>query len=130
MSNPLLLGNIIEIKDAGRGETPDCPGAKFKAGDIVNVRRTKALASFPPQMVVLKAVPSGFPAAYALADLVDEPRPLMISAPRRCIIYILCEADKVPATPYFVRESDLRPSDKEGFTIGTVSHVSGEADAD
>lgn len=129
MSNPLLLGNVIEIKDAGHGETPDCPNAKFKAGDIVNVRRTKALAAFPAQMVVLKAIPAGFPAGYALADLVGEPRPIMISAPRRCITYILCEADKEPATPYVARESDLRPSGKEGFTIGTVSHVSGGADA-
>jgi hypothetical protein len=130
MSNPLLLGNVIEIKDAGRGQTPDCPDAKFKAGDVVNVRRTKALAEFPPQMVVLKAVPAGFPAVYAIADLVGQPRPLMISAPRRCITYILCEADKVPATPYVARESDLLPSGKEGFTIGTVSHISEGADAD
>jgi hypothetical protein len=130
MSHPLLLGNVIEIKDAGRGETPDCPDARFKAGDVVNVRRIKALASFPPQMVVLKAVPAGFPAGYALADLVGEPRPLMISAPRRCITYILCEGDKEPATPYVARESDLLPSGKEGFTIGTVGRSSGEADAD
>lgn len=121
MTNPLLLGNVIEINDAGRGETPDCPDAKYKAGDIVKVRRTRALADFPPEMVVLKAVPAGFPADHALADLVGEPRPLMIRAPRRCVTYILCEADKEPATPYMVRESDLLPSGKEGFEIGKVS---------
>ncbi|ODM71733.1 hypothetical protein [Bradyrhizobium elkanii] len=121
MSNPLLLGNVIEIKDAGRGETPTCPDAKFKPGDIVKVRRTRALADFPAEMVILVAVPAGFPADYALADLVGEPRPLMIRSPRRCVTYILCEADKEPAKPYVARESDLLASGKPGFEIGKIS---------
>jgi hypothetical protein len=121
MSTGFFIGNVIEIKDAGRGSTPECPDAKFKPGDIVKVRRTRALASFPPEMVVLVAIPAGFPADYALADLVGEPRPLMIRSPRRCTTYILCEADKEPATPYVARESDLLTSDKPGFEIGKVS---------
>ncbi len=122
----LLLGHVIEIKDAGKGETPACTDAKFNPGDLVNVRRTKSLAEFPPEMIILKAVPAGFPTDYALADLVGEPRPLMIRAARRCIMYILCETDKEPATPYVVRESDLLPSGKPGFEIGTVSRQSTE----
>lgn len=129
MSNPIFLGRIIEIKDAGRGETPPCPDARYKPGDLVKVRRTKALADFPPEMVVLKAVVAGFPVDYALADLVGDPRPVLIRAPRRCIQYILCEADKEPATPYVCRESDLLPSGKEGFEIGNVSRESGSGGA-
>lgn len=128
MSNPLLLGHAILMPtDAGRGETPPCPDAKFKPGNIVEVSRRKALADWPGEMVVLKAIPPGFPADYALADLVGEPRPLMIQAPRRCITYVCCEPDKEPASPYVVKERDLRASDKQGFEIGTVSRQTGEA---
>lgn len=113
MNNPVLI-----IKDAGRGETPLCEGAVYNPGEVVKVRRTKALRHFPEELVVLKAVPPGFPADYALADLVGEPRPLMITAPKRCITYILCRDGDT--TPYVAREKDLLPSGKPPFEIGTV----------
>ena len=31
-----------------RGETPPCPEAKFKRGDVVKVRRNQAVGHFPP----------------------------------------------------------------------------------
>jgi hypothetical protein len=119
MTNPLLV-----ITNAGRGETPACPNAAYKPGDVVKVRRTRALSEWPAELVVLKAIPPGFPADYALADLVGEPRPLMIRAPRRCITYICCEAigdEKTPTAPYVAKESDLQPSGKPALDIGTVT---------
>lgn len=113
MTNPVLV-----IKDAGRGETPSCEAAVYHPGDVVKVRNTRALAHFPRELVVLKAIPPGFPAAYALADLVGDVRPLMITAPKRCISYILCRDGDT--TPYVAREKDLQPSGKPPFEIGTI----------
>jgi hypothetical protein len=42
-----------------RGETPPCAEAKFKRGDVVKVRNTKALANFPREAVVAVAIPPG-----------------------------------------------------------------------
>jgi hypothetical protein len=64
------------------------------------------------------AVPSGFPADYALADLVDEPRPLMVRAARTCISYVL--ANEGDPKPYLARENDLLPSGKPPVEIGTI----------
>lgn len=119
MSNPPLL-----VLNAGRGETPACDAAKFKRGDVVRVRRRKHLASIPEELVALVAVPPGFPADYALADLLGEPRPLMIQAPYRTITYILCrEGD---TKPYCLRESDLLPTG-QAIEIGTVSRENSPA---
>lgn len=113
MGNPLLV-----MTNAGRGETPPCPEAKFARGDVVKVRRRKHLAGIPERLVVLVAVPPGFPGEHALADLLGEPRPFMISAPRRVVSYILCcEGD---TKPFGIRESDLIPTE-EKVEIGTVS---------
>jgi hypothetical protein len=113
MSNPVLL-----VTNAGRGETPPCAAAVYKRGDVVKVRRTKALAGFPAEAIVAVAVPPGFPAEYALADLVGEARPLMITRPKRWVSYILVK--KGDRTPYLVRERDVTPSGKPPVEIGTI----------
>lgn len=119
MSNPLLMGTpILMPTNAGRGETPPCPDAKFARGDVVNVRKREHLAGLPREMVVLVAVPPGFPGEYALADMLGEPRPLMIEQPCRAVSYILCrEGD---TTPYHIREADLLATG-EKIEVGTIS---------
>lgn len=111
--NPLLM-----IVNAGRGETPGCAEAMFRRGDVVRVSRRAACRHFPAEAVVAVAVPPGFPAEYALADLLGEARPLMITKPRRVIRYVL--VNEGDPTPYLARESDLRPSGKEPVEIGIV----------
>jgi hypothetical protein len=109
---------ILLVKNAGHGETPPRPNALFKCGDVVKVRDKKALAHFPRELIIAVAVPSGFPPEYALADLVGEPRPLMISKGSRAIRYILVrENDPVP---YIARERDLLPSGKPRVEIGSI----------
>jgi hypothetical protein len=90
----------------------------FKRGDVVKVRNKKTLAHFSRELIITVAVPPGFPADYALADLVGEPRPLMISKDSRAIRYILVrENDPIP---YIARERDLRPSGKRSIEIGSI----------
>jgi hypothetical protein len=116
VSNPLLL-----IKDAGRGETPACAEAKFKRGDVVKLRNRAHLAALPRELVVAVAVPPGFAAEYALADLLSEPRPLMISRPRRVVSYVLVrEGDP---KPYQVLERDLVASGKPSIEIGSIARA-------
>lgn len=113
MNNPVLM-----VTNAGHGETPPCADAKFARGDIVRVRRRRHLIGIPEHLVVLVAVPPGFPREYALADLLGEARPLMISKPHRAISYILCrEGD---TKPYGIREGDLL-STSQKIEVGTIS---------
>ena len=101
-----------------RGETPPCAEAKFKRGDVVKVRNTKALANFPREAIVAVAIPPGFSPDHALADLVGEPRPLMAQVGARSITYVLVrESDP---KPYLARERDLLSSGKPPVEIGTV----------
>ena len=105
-----------------RGETPACPAAKFKRGDVVKVRNTKALTHFPREAVIAVAIPPGFSPDHALADLVGEPRPLMAQVGARSVTYVLVrESDP---KPYLARERDLLPSGKPPVEIGTVSRAS------
>lgn len=116
MSNPILI-----VRDLGRGETPPVPTAKFNRGDVVKVRSRKALAGFPREAVVAVAVPVGFPADHALADLLGETRPFMVRVPARVVTYILVkEGDP---KPYLVRERDLLPSGKEPVEIGSIARA-------
>jgi hypothetical protein len=101
-----------------RGETPLCADAKFKRGDVVKVRNTKALAHFPREAVVAVAIPPGFSPDHALADLVGEPRPLMAQVGSRSITYVLVREND--PKPYLARERDLLPSGKAPVEIGTV----------
>lgn len=114
MNNPILL-----VHDAGYGETPPAEGARFKQGDVVKVRKKRSLASFPHEAVVMVAVPPGFPAEYALADLLGERRPLMVTKPSRSVRYIL--ANEGDRTPYLMKESDLLPEAISQVEIGTIS---------
>lgn len=117
----LIGGGKIHRLKGERGETPSCPEAKFKRGDVVKVRRDKAVGHFPEELIVLVAVPPGFSPTDAVADLFGEPRPFMKQVGRRTITYILCrEGDQ---TIYTCRERDLLPSGKEPIEIGTVSRA-------
>lgn len=104
-----------------RGETPPCPKAQFKRGDVVKVRRNQAVGHFPPELIVLVAVPPGFSPDDALADLVGEPRPLMKRVGRHIVTYILCQEGN--SKVYCCRESDLLPSGKGPVKIGTISRA-------
>ena len=118
----LIGGGKIHRLIGPRGETPPCSAAKFKRGDVVKVRATKALVHFPREAVIAVAIPMGFSPDHALADLVGEPRPLMAQVGSRSITYILVrESDP---KPYLVRERDLLPSGKPPVEIGTVSRAS------
>lgn len=115
----LIGGGSVHRLVGERGETPPCPEAKFKRGDIVKVRRNKAVGHFPPELIVMVAIPPGFSPDDALADLVGKPRPLMKQVGARAIKYLLWrEGDK---TPYCCGERDLLPSGKEPVEIGSVS---------
>lgn len=118
MSEAFLIGNgQIQRLSGQRGETPTCPNARYKRGDVVKVRNTKALSNFPREAVVAVAIPPRFSPDHALADLVGEPRPLMHQVGSRVITYILVrESDP---KPYLARERDLLPSGKEPVEIGT-----------
>lgn len=113
----------IIIHDAGRGTTPDCHDARYKKGDVVKVRNRAALAHFPREAIVAAAVPPGFPSEYALADLLDEPRPLIITNPSRAVQYILVREGDLH--PYLARESDLLPTGKEPVKIGDFARAPG-----
>lgn len=115
----LIGGGRIHRLVGERGTTPLCDGAKFKRGDVVKVRNTKALARFPREAVVAVAIPPGFSPDHALADLVGEPRPFLTRVGRRIVTYILVrENDPVP---YLARERDLLPSGKPAVEIGTIA---------
>ena len=120
MSEAFLIGNGKMHRLVGeRGETPTCHGAKFKRGDVVKVRRNKAVGHFPSELIVLVAVPPGFSPDDAMADLLGRPRPFMKQLGRRRITYILCEEGN--QKPFLCGERDLLPSGKEPIEIGTVS---------
>lgn len=114
----LIGGGNIHRLVGQRGETPPCPQAKFKRGDVVKVRRNKAVGHFPPELVVLVAIPPGFSPDDALADLVGKPRPLMKRVGSSRIKYLLCrEGD---AKPYCCGERDILPSGKEPVDVGEI----------
>jgi hypothetical protein len=114
----LIGGGQIHRLIGQHGETPSCPQAKFKRGDIVKVRNTKFLSHFPREAVVAVAIPPKFSPDHALADLVGEPRPLMAQVGSRLVTYILVREND--PRPYIARERDLLPSGKPPVEIGQV----------
>ena len=87
MSNP-----IIQVLDAGRGETPLPEGAKFNMGQEVLVRVSGR--HFEPATIVA-VVPPHYPPEYALHDALGEPRPLMVGKNRkRSITYVVRDPSK------------------------------------
>ena len=107
------------------GETPPCPQAIFQRGDVVKIRNTKALAHFPREAVVAVAIPPGFSPDHALADLVGEPRSLMVQVGARVVTYLLVREND--PKPYLARERDLFPSGKPPVELGTVRRESATA---
>ncbi len=92
--------NTMLVNHAGYGVTPECLEAKFHTGQVLKAKGRKEFCS------VAAIVPPGFAADYALADLLKNPRPLMISRPLRCISYIVgFVGDPVP---YVYRERNLK----------------------
>lgn len=120
----LIGGGKAHRIESARGDTPPCENAKFKRGDVVKIRNTRALATFPREAIVAVAIPPGFSPDHALADLVGEPRALMARVGSRSITYILvCEGDP---KPYLARERDLLPSGKEPVEIGSCRRQTDE----
>lgn len=120
MNNPILL-----VQHAGYGETPECPEASFKRGDVVKVSRRQGMAQFPREAIIAVAVPRGFSPDWALADLVGEPRPAMAQVGARVVTYILvAEGD---GTPYLARERDIRASGKPPVEIGSIKRAGSAA---
>ncbi len=120
MTNPALL-----VLNAGRGETPPCPAAAFEPGDIVKVPKSARFPNWPARLAVLVAIPPGFSASYALADLLGKPRPLMCQVPARGVTYILADVEGADTTPYLAKERDLR-STGDRVEIGTISQEAPE----
>ena len=108
MSNP-----ILRVIDAGRGTTPEVPDAKFERGDVVRWKRL--------EMIVAVAVPPGFAPEYALADLLGEARPLMVTRGSRTITYILVREND--PRPYLAKERDMRLAGKVRVEIGSIGRV-------
>lgn len=98
-----------------RGQTPECPNAKFKRGDVVRVRRLRHLRHLPDRAAIAVAIPPGFSPDWAMADLRGAPRPLMHQVGSRSITYIV-GFDSNPK-PYLFNERDLLPSNEPPVDI-------------
>lgn len=117
----LIGGGQVNRLIGERGVTPPCPEAKHKRGDVVKVRRNKAVGHFPEEMIVLTAVPPGFSPDDAIADLVGESRPFMKQVGSRAVTYVLCQEGSPKI--YIARDRDLLSSGKAPVEIGTISRV-------
>ena len=115
----LIGGSKIHRIIGERGKTPPCPEAKFKRGDVVNVRRNLAVGHFPAEMIVLVAIPPGFSPDDAMADLLGNPRPLMKQVGSRRITYIVYGEEG--GIYGHLAERHLLPSGKEPREIGMIS---------
>jgi hypothetical protein len=96
MNNPILF-----IKDAGHGETPPCPDAIFKRGDVVKVRSCKRLSHVPSEAVVHD-----------------------IGTCRPCGSYWV--SGRGEAQKHLVREKDLTPTGKT-VEIGSITREGARA---
>ena len=106
---------ILAMINAGRGETPACPTARFAKNAVVRVRRLKHLRHLPEIGAVVAVVPPGFPPEYALADAAGLPRPLMVSEGMRCVSYVIAfEGDQAP---HHLRETYLIATDEPPANI-------------
>lgn len=103
MNNP-----IIEVLDAGHGETPIPEDSKFNLGDEVLVRVSGR--HFEPATIIA-VVPPGYPPEYALHDALKEPRPLMVSKNRkRSITYIVRDPSKEDHHYDWIAEKHIKPN--------------------
>jgi hypothetical protein len=113
------MRHVLLVTNAGHGSTPPWLSARFSKGDVVSVSRGEATGHFPPEMIVIGIVPPWFPVEYALADLLMEPRPLMITKEKRVGQYILIENES-SRSPFVCPERYLKPSGKPSIEIGTI----------
>ena len=113
---------ILLVLDAGHGETPVYPGALYRVGDVVRVRRLKHLRALPAVGVVAVVVPPDWPPEYALADATGNPRPLIISQPHRTLSYLVGFEGQPRAV--HLRQTELRRTGN----VAKVSWQSGDAD--
>lgn len=123
MNEAFILGPRGQITaiQGPRGETPQCPSAKFKRGDVVKRRKLAYMADMPDEYVVAVAVPPNFPPDWVLADLLGKPRPLMHRIGRNAVTYLCVrEGDK---TPYLMQEKQLLASGKPPVEIGTIGET-------
>lgn len=117
MAEVLIIGpggQIIKLLGV-IGETPKCPEAKFKVGDVVRVRRLKFLRHLPDIAAVAAVVPPNYSPDWAMADLRGTPRPLLYAVGSRQIQYIV-GFDQNPK-PYLMKEKYLLPSDEPPVEI-------------
>jgi hypothetical protein len=113
MKTPVLM-----VTNAGLGETPPCPEAKFHRGDVVVVTGPHSSIDWPCAVTVLQAIPPGFAPEYAIADMLGEARPLMISKPSHSVTYIVyCDSGKWGVIP----EKRLRETGLPPVEIGDIS---------
>lgn len=101
-----MANNMLHVKDAGYGTTPTPENAKFAIGQSVEARRTdgKWFAA-----TVTAVVPPGHPPEYALHDVLEQPRPLMITRNRkRSVTYIIRRPDEAEGRYDWVHEKNLR----------------------
>lgn len=123
MSNPTIL-----VMNAGRGETPPCPQAKFRPGNMVRTRKLKWLREAAGRTGSIAAVvPPGFPPEYAIADAAGRARPLMISQERSFVQYIVAFAGD--GRPWLIREKALLPTDLPDAPVAWSAQSTGDAPA-
>lgn len=116
---------ILEIKDAGYGETPECD-SRFKVGDVVLRRKRKWLSDLPTRCVIAAVVPPGFPPEYAIADARKQPRPLMVSKGAGVVKYVVgFEGDR---RPYLLSDADIKERIETGAKV--TWEASPERDSD
>lgn len=89
--NAFVIGRGVRKIEGPRGTTPPCPEAKYAKGDVVTIRRNKAVGHFPGKLVVLVAIPPRFSPDYAFADLLGEARPLMVRRGVSGISYLMAD---------------------------------------
>jgi hypothetical protein len=118
MSNSIVIArNALMVTDLGYGTAPDCLSL-FKPGDVVKIRNMEILKGFPRQAIVAAVVPPHFPPSHALADLLDEPRPLASTKPTHHVSYILVnEGDR---KPYLAKEKYLLRTELPPVELGRV----------
>ena len=112
MKSPVLF-----ITDAGHGETPPCPDAIFRRGDVVLLRKSRSLPNLPRELIILVAIPPGFSPDWAQADLLNQPRPLAARKGACDVTYFGVKQGDHQL--YIAREKDLTPTGKS-VEIGSI----------
>ena len=122
MSNPIIMGNpLLLVLDAGHGTTPACPEARYSKGQVIKRRAVKWLKDRPVLASIAAVVPPGFPPEHALADAFGQPRPLMVTAPKRSVYYVVAfDGDLRPA---LLAEKDIKCATGDVMKVGMTNDV-------